>query len=94
MKDGSFFLGFGCIYEESVDSRGDDLSEVFCEQGVFEPFSSASLSRSFLFGGAFEDGAPGAVWDCFVGFKQIVSERWVAPPCVVLAWVVFCDGKV
>ena len=60
-----FFAGFGCINEESVDSRGNDLSEAFREQGVFEPFGSSSLSRSFLFGGAFEDGAPCAAWGYF-----------------------------
>ena len=68
-KDSFFVADFRCAYGEPIDSRGDDLSEALRKQNVFEPFCSPSLGRSFLFEGAFEYGLPGAVSDCFVGFK-------------------------
>ena len=52
------------------------------------------LGQILFFIRVFRNGVPSVVWDCFVGFKQIVSESWVAPPWVVLAWAIFCDGKV
>ena len=61
MKDVSPITCFGSICEESVNSRGNYLSEAFREQGVFEPLSGPSLGGSFLFGGAFDDGCPCAV---------------------------------
>ena len=94
MENGSSFTGFGGIGEELVDSGGDYLSEAFRERGVFEPFSGPRLSGSFLTGGVFDDGVPCDVWDCFVGFKEIVGERCVTPPWVVFAWLVFWDGEV
>ena len=82
IKNDSPFTGFGGISEESVYSGGDYLSEPVREHSVFEPFNGPSLSGSFLIGGAF-DGVTCAVWNCFVVFKKIVSERWVVPPWVI-----------
>ena len=67
-KNGPSFIGFGCVSEESVESGGDYLSEAFRDQGVFEPFGGSSLSGSFLFGGAFDDGVPCVVGDGLVGW--------------------------
>ena len=94
IKNGPSFAGFGGVGEESVDSGGDNLSEAFRKKDVFEPFTASGLSGSFLFGGAFDDGVLFAVGDCLVGFEKVVGERWVVPPWVVLAWLVFWDGEV
>ena len=41
-----------------------------------------------------EDSVPCAVGDGLVSFEEIVGERWVVPPWVVLAWLVVWDGEV
>ena len=61
MENGSSFADFGCVSEESVDSGSENLVETFREEGALEPFGGSGLNGSFLFGGAFDDGVPGAV---------------------------------
>ena len=94
VEDGPSFACFGSVGEESVDSGGGYLREAFREQGVFKPFSGTGLSGSFLIGGTFDDGVPGVLGDLFAGDIEIIGERWVDPPRVVLAWLVFWDGEV
>ena len=94
IEDGPSFTCFGSVGEESVVSGGDYLSEAFREQGVFKPLGGSSLCGSFLVEGAFDDGVPGVLGDCFVGNIEIIGERWVDTPRVVLAWLVFWDSEV
>ena len=94
MQDGLSNAGFVSVSEESADSRANSIGKVDGEEGGFEPFRGGRLGRSFSFGGALENRAPGGVWYRLAGLKKLVSKSGLDPPTVVLSWLVGSDGEV
>ena len=55
---------------------------------------AACADPFFFFGGAFEDRAPGGVWNRLAGLREIVCKGGFGPPTIVFSWLVGTDDKV
>ena len=49
---------------------------------------------SFFFCGTLDNSVPGGVGDRFVGFEEVVGERWFFPPRVVFPRLVVSEREV